>query len=139
MGKISKFANIYDKNGNLIRKVNEDGVLENYTIEELEMLIDQLSEDYKRDGGQVTKFALDYANGLLMQLYMKHGNPHQDEILAKLKEQYGDNKSTGELVQSALNDLAKATENVESDGKRETVMDEYVEPIEETNGTEKAD
>lgn len=139
MGKISKFANLYDKDGNLIRKVNEKGVLENYSIEELEQLIDQLSRDYKQDGDTVTKFALDYANSMLMKLYMKHGNPHEEEIIAKLKEQYGDNKSTGELVQSALNDLAKATENVESDGKRETVMDEYVEPIEETNGTEKAD
>lgn len=132
MGKISKFANIYDKNCKLIRKVGKNGVLEDYTIEELEQLIDQLAKDYERDGGTVTKYALDYANGMLMKLYMKHGNPHEEEIMAKLKEKYGENKSTQELVQSALNDLANTTKNVESDTERpETVMDEYIEPIED--------
>ena len=124
MGKICKFANIYDKNGKIIRKVDKNGELHKYTIEELEQLIDQLAADYERDKGAVTKYALDYANSMLMDMYRKQGNPHEEEIIEKLKAQYGENKTTGELVQSALRDLANNTPN-------ETAMDEYVEPIEE--------
>ena len=117
MSKINKYANLYDVNGNLIRKVNDSGVLEDYSIEELEMLIDQLAAD-KDEYGQIRNpKALNYANGLLLELYYKHGNPHHDEIMAKLKEKYGE-KSTGELVKAALSDLAETPENVESDTKR---------------------
>jgi len=131
MSKINKYANLYDVNGNLIRKVNDSGVLEDYSIEELEMLIDQLAADKDEYGQIKNPKALNYANGLLLELYYKHGNPHHDEIMAKLKEKYGE-KSTGELVKAALSDLAETSENVESNTKRtETVMDEYVEPITE--------
>lgn len=36
MGKISKFANLYDSEGNLLRKVAKDGRLKNITKEEVE-------------------------------------------------------------------------------------------------------
>lgn len=36
MGKISKFANLYDREGNLLRKVAKDGQLKNITKEEVE-------------------------------------------------------------------------------------------------------
>lgn len=51
MGKICKYANIYstekDNDGKykLIRKVNNNGVLENYTMEELEQLVDDLGNN----------------------------------------------------------------------------------------------
>lgn len=132
MGKICKFANIYDKNGKIIRKVDKNGELPKYTIEELEQLIDQLAADYERDKGAVTKYALDYANSMLMDMYRKQGNPHEKEIIEKLKAQYGENKTTGELVQSALRDLADNTPKDEEEHcSGVTVMDEYVEPIEE--------
>ena len=42
MTKINKFSNIYDKDGNLIRKVNEKtGTLDKYTLEEVEQLVDR--------------------------------------------------------------------------------------------------
>lgn len=55
MGKISKFANLYDKEGNLLRKVAKDGRLKNITKEEVEealtilrnSLIKKASEDDK--------------------------------------------------------------------------------------------
>lgn len=134
MGKICKHANLYDKDGNLIRKVNEEGVLENYSIAELEMLIDQLSQEKDENGNILNPNGLNYANGLLMSLYMKYGNPHEEEILEKLKAQYGEDKSTQELVQSALKDLNKDLGTDE-----ETVMDEYIEPIEEENVDEQRD
>ena len=55
MGKISKFANLYDKEGNLLRHVSKDGRLKNITKEEVEealtilrnSLIKKASEDDK--------------------------------------------------------------------------------------------
>lgn len=127
MGKICKYANLYDKDGNLIHKVNEQGVLENYSMEELESLLDSLVQEDNKGNDK----SINYINGLLMMMYAKYGNPHEEEILAKLKEQYGDNKSTQELVAAALKDLAGETQTV-----KPTVMDEYIEPIEEIKDVE---
>ena len=44
MGKINKYANIYNNDGNIIRKLNDKGVLEDYTMEELEKLLAGLDE-----------------------------------------------------------------------------------------------
>lgn len=46
MGKISKYSNLYDKDGKLIRSVDSvSGRLDDYTIEELENLVDELAKD----------------------------------------------------------------------------------------------
>lgn len=135
MGKISKFANLYDKEGNLLRKVDDSGVLRDYTIEELEELVDKLAEDKDENGKVKNPQALNNANDILLQMYYKYGNPHNDEIMAALKEKYN-TKTTKEAVTAALNDVLGETNNTED--VQETVMDEYIEPItEETN--EKAD
>lgn len=131
MGKISKFANLYDKEGNLLRKVDDSGVLRDYTIEELEELVDKLAEDKDENGKVKNPQALNNANDILLQMYYKYGNPHNDEIMAALKEKYN-TKTTKEAVTAALNDVLGETNNTED--VQETVMDEYIEPIaEETN------
>ena len=86
MGKINKFANIYDKDGNLLRHVDEDGKLKNYTIEELEDLIDKLAEDKDENGNVKDPQALNNVNMILFQQYQKYGNPHEAELIEKLKE-----------------------------------------------------
>ena len=52
MGKICKYANIYSKNcnstnckDNIIRHVNEDGILKDYTMEELEKFVDDIDKN----------------------------------------------------------------------------------------------
>jgi hypothetical protein len=128
MGKISKFANLYDKEGNLLRKVDDSGVLRDYTIEELEELVDKLAEDKDENGKVKNPQALNNANDILLQMYYKYGNPHNDEIMAALKEKYN-TKTTKEAVTAALNDVLGETNNTED--VQETVMDEYIEPIAE--------
>lgn len=125
MGKICKNANIYTKDGDLIRHVNENGELDKYSIEELENIVDTLSKDLDENGNVKNPFGLNFANSMLMQMYMKYGNPHEEEIMNALKDKYGE-KPTGELVQEALKDLVNST-NTECPA---TVMDEYV-PFEE--------
>lgn len=79
MGKINKYANLYDKNGKLIRHTDKDGILKNVTIPELEKMIDE----YPKDGDAL---ALDNMKMALFQMYNEYGNPHKDELIKRLLE-----------------------------------------------------
>lgn len=89
MGKISKHSNLYDKDGNFLHKPG------NYSIEELEELVDMLDKNSK-------EFA--NATAILMHMYEQKGNPHRDELIQKLIEQ-SKTKTTKAEVVNALNDL----------------------------------
>jgi hypothetical protein len=89
MGKISKYSNLYDKDGNFLHKPG------NYSIEELEELIDMLDKNSK-------EFA--NATAILMHMYEQKGNPHRDELIQKLIEQ-SKTKTTKAEVVNALNDI----------------------------------
>lgn len=68
MGKISKYSNLYDKDGKLIRSVDSiSGRLDDYTIEELENLVDELAKDETKrksqlDGGDFKNRRLKYVS-----------------------------------------------------------------------------
>lgn len=107
MSKINKWANLYDKDGNLIRKVDEKtGKLENYTMEELEELVDQLYNDKDEDGKIKNPQALNNVNMVLMEYYRKYGNPHLKDILEKLQN----SKSTDEQAQEKLREVEEEIE-----------------------------
>ena len=89
MGKISKYSNLYDKNGNFLHKPG------NYSIEELEELIDTLDKNSK-------EFA--NATAILMHMYEQKGNPHKDELIQKIIEQ-SKTKTTKAEVINALKDI----------------------------------
>lgn len=89
MGKISKYSNLYDKNGNFLHKPG------NYSIYELEALIDTLDKNSR-------EFA--NATAILMHMYEQKGNPHRDELIQKLIEQ-SKTKTTKAEVINALNDI----------------------------------
>lgn len=89
MGKISKYSNLYNKDGNFLHKSG------NYSIEELEELIDTLDKNSK-------EFA--NATAILMHMYEQKGNPHRDELIQKLIEQ-SKTKTTKAEVVNALKDI----------------------------------
>lgn len=89
MGKISKYSNLYDKDCNFLHKQG------NYSIEELEELIDTLDKNSK-------EFA--NATAILMHMYEQKGNPHRDELIQKLIEQ-SKTKTTKDEVVNALKDI----------------------------------
>ena len=97
MGKINKFANIYDKDGNLIRHVGDDGKLKKYTTEELEELVDKLSEDKDENGAVKYPQSLNNVSAMLFQYYQKYGNPHEKELIQKLQD-YQKAKSEGSTM-----------------------------------------
>lgn len=89
MGKISKYSNLYDKDGNFLHKPG------NYSIEELEELVDTLDKNSR-------EFA--NATAILMNMYEQKGNPHRDELIQKIIEQ-SKTKTTKAEVINALKDV----------------------------------
>ena len=100
MGKISKYSNLYDKDGNFLHKPG------NYSIEELEELIDTLDKNSR-------EFA--NATAILMHMYEQKGNPHRDELIQKLIEQ-PKTKTTKDEVINALKDINIKDEEAREDG-----------------------
>lgn len=126
MGKLNKYANIYDKEGNLIRKVDEkDGVLKNYTVEELEELVDKLANDKDENGNIKDPQTLNNVNMVLMQMYStKKGQTRLQQLLEELKAKQSE-KPTEEQAVEALNKLKEELEN--------SGTEESVEPTEDPN------
>ena len=100
MGKISKYSNLYDKDCNFLHKPG------NYSIEELEELIDTLDKNSR-------EFA--NATAILMQMYEQKGNPHRDELIQKFIEQ-SKTKTTKDEVINALKDINIKDEETREDG-----------------------
>ena len=100
MGKISKYSNLYDKDGNFLHKPG------NYSIEELEELIDTLDKNSR-------EFA--NATAILMHMYEQKGNPHRDELIQKFIEQ-SKTKTTKDEVINALKDINIKDEETREDG-----------------------
>ena len=100
MGKISKYSNLYDKDGNFLHKPG------NYSIEELEELIDTLDKNSKE---------FTNATAILMQMYEQKGNPHRDELIQKLIDQ-SKTKTTKDEVINALKDINIKDEETREDG-----------------------
>ena len=136
MGKINRNANIYDKDGNLLRHVNEDGYLEDYSIKELEDLVDKLAEDKDENGNVKDPRALNNASAILFQMYQKLGNPHEKDLLERLKE-FNEKQTTQEQVEEKLNEVAEELDK-EQFTDRETVYepDTYIDYEEITDSDE---
>lgn len=107
MGKINKYANIYDTEGNLIRHVGDDGKLKNYTINELEDLVDKLAEDKDEEGHVRDPQSLNNVYSVLSEQYRK--NPkYLFNKMSELQKQRTEGevtmaeKTTPEEVEKAL-------------------------------------
>lgn len=154
MGKINKYANLYDKNGNKIRSVKNVSkddkhtkyLLTDISMEELESMID----NYPKDGD---KEALDRLKMYLFNMYNTYGNPHEQELIERIKAE-AEKKTSEQEVKQALEDVATAladgtktdtevsgeeqadvhdtdADGLHDDGHRmdrnDTIMDEYVD------------
>ena len=130
MRNIDKKANIYDKEGNLIRHVDYDNKLHSYTVYELEDLLDKLSNDKDENDRIKDPNAVNNVNAMLFQFYQKYGNPHAAEILSKLAEQAKERaelKPTSEQVQEALTELNEELNNGSTDDNNDDTTDNSVQ------------
>lgn len=126
MGKINKYANIYDKScttdncqEHLLRSVGEDGILHDYTLEELEKLVDDLGNDKDENGKMRNVQAFNNASAVLYQYYQKYGNPHESEIIKAVQGLKTRDKE--DQIKDALTDVLDDVTSAQ------TVMDEYVD------------
>lgn len=111
MSKINKYANLYDKDGNLIRHIDEKtGKLEDYTLEELEELLDKLANDKDENGKVKNPMALNNVNYMLMLYYQKYGNPHIEEWLKKANASKSEDEQFKEKIKEVMDELKSEEE-----------------------------
>lgn len=105
MGKISKYSNIYDREGNKIRSVNDKGVLEDMTMKEVQDLVDKLGTEKDENGNIKDPQAFNNASAWLMQMY---NNPkyskEKENFIKELNDRLRVNKDE---VRKALEGDAK--------------------------------
>lgn len=113
MGKINKYANIYDKEGNLIRHVGDDGKLKKYTINELEDLVDKLAKDKDENGNVKDPQSLNNVFSVLSEQYRKNPS-YLINKLSKLQKEANPEGSTM-AEKTTLEEVEKALKEADSE------------------------
>jgi len=152
---MSKFSNIYDIDGKLIRGADQGP----FTLEETEKLVDELTQKVKDNpDNEVYKVYLSNAQKWLFKLYNEMSREDLMKRMSFVTNKIDEAKAeVTEAEQQQLDEITKAMENLKeayekedkegnggelveevecpvdnSDTPEPVVMDEYVEPIEET-------
>lgn len=112
--KINKWSNLYDINGELIKH----SPVTDFTIEETEKLVDDLAKKVEENpNNQMYKVYLNNASQWLYGLYIRYGNPHENELIEKIKAA-SNRDVTEEEIKDALavvsNELTKQNDVRES-------------------------
>lgn len=99
MGKISKYSNLY-KDNTLIRSVNSSGILEKYTLKEVQDLVDKLGTEKDENGRIKDQDGFNNASYILMQMYNDPKyNDEKENFIKELNDRLRVNK---EEVRRAL-------------------------------------
>ena len=119
MGKISKYSNLY-KDNVLTRSVNSKGVLEKYTLKEVQDLVDKLGTEKDENGRIKDQEGFNNASYILMQMYNDPKyNDEKENFIKELNDRLRVNK---EDVRKSLevgleNKKVQATnDDIESEG-----------------------
>jgi len=132
---MSKFSNLYDIDGNIINESPQH----TFTIEECEELVDKLTKKVEENPeNEVYKVYLNNAQKWLMHMY--DGMSRQDLMkrMSFLTDSIQNAKdTTNEAEQKQLDEINKVMEEFKKQYDNDTIMDEYVEPIEEVKEDER--
>lgn len=109
MGKISKYSNLY-KDNVLIRSVNDNGVLEKYTLKEVQDLVDKLGTEKDENGRIKDQEGFNNASYILMQMY--NDPKYNDEKENFIKELNDRLRVDREEVNRTLTGVVDETEQV---------------------------
>ena len=117
MGNINKYSNLYNKDNELIKSVNDKGILTDYSIKELEDLVDSLDDGTEKNN----------AMSMLQQMYTnpktKEDKEYVDQMRKDLLERLKANTSTKkEDVVKSVGEVEEALTEPTTD-----TMDEYVD------------
>jgi len=131
---MSKFSNLYDIDGNIINRSPQH----TYTLEECEKLVDDLTKKVEENpDNEVYRVYLNNAQKWLMHMY--DGMSRQDLMkrMSFLTDSIQNAKDTAnEAEQKQLDEINKVMEEFKKQYDNDTIMDEYVEPIEEVKNDE---
>lgn len=117
MGKISKYSNLY-KDNVLIRSVNGKGVLEKYTLKEVQDLVDKLGTEKDENGRIKDQEGFNNASYILMQMY--NDNKYNDEKENFIKELNDRLRVNKEEVGRSLDELDRGLQQGEADESSNT-------------------
>ena len=117
MGNINKYSNLYNKDNELIKPINDKGILTDYSIKELEDLVDSLDDGTEKNN----------AMSMLQQMYTnpktKEDKEYVDQMRKDLLERLKANTSTKkEDVVKSLGEVEEALTESTTD-----TNDEYVD------------
>ena len=117
MGTINKYSNLYNKDNEIIKSVNDKGILTDYSIKELEELVDNLPDGIEKNN----------AMSMLQDMYTnpktKEDKEYVDQMRKDLLERLKANTSTKkEDVVKSLGEVEEALTEPTND-----TMDEYVD------------
>lgn len=111
MGKISKYSNLY-KDNVLIRSVNGKGVLEKYTLKEVQDLVDKLGTEKDENDHVKDQEGFNNASYILMQMYNDPKyNDEKENFIKELNDRLRVNK---EEVGRSLEELDRGLQQGET-------------------------
>lgn len=132
MGKISKYSNLY-KDNTLIRSVNNKGVLEKYTLKEVQDLVDKLGTEKDENGRIKDQEGFNNASYILMQMYNDPKyNDEKENFIKELNDRLRVNK---EEVGRSLDELDRG---LQQEKTTETSTNSEPEGI-QTSGESRSD
>lgn len=144
MGKISKYSNLY-RNNTLEKSVNSKGILERYTLKEVQDLVDKLGTEKDENGRIKDQEGFNNASYILMQMYNDPKyNKEKENFIKGLndrlrvdKEEVG--RSLEELDKGILQEKTTEANTVsESEGVRQSTEDGADKEREASDGTTKS-
>lgn len=119
MGKISKYSNLY-KDNVLIRSVNDKGILEKYTLKEVQDLVDKLGTEKDENGRIKDQEGFNNASYILMQMYNDPKyNDEKENFIKELNDRLHVNKEdVRKSLEVGLEDkkVQASDANIESEG-----------------------
>ena len=140
---MNNYTNIYDIDGNIIRKAGDN---HRFTIEEVEKLVDDLTAKVQQNpDNQVYRVYLNNAHKWLYNMYNSMSVEELTKRISTIQDAIQAAKDNAtELEQKNLEELNEAMDEFAEqynadqpdsapvlESRPETVMEEYVEPIEE--------
>lgn len=126
MGKISKHSNLYNRHVELLKKVNSGGILEEYTLKEVQDLVDKLGTEKDENGNIKDQFGFNNASYVLMHMY---NDPKYDKekknFIKELNDRMRANKEeVGRVLEETAKDVAESeASEVNNNTKLECLQD----------------
>ena len=117
MGNINKYSNLYNKDNELIKSVSDKGILTDYSIKELEELVDSLEDGNAKSN----------AMSMLQKMYTNPKTDADKEYVKKLQE---------ELIKNMMANKANASTDKEEVTKS---LGEVEDTVGNVYGSEKKD